>query len=98
MALRHAPIDFFERFFNLDRSFSTTGNMDFLRSDGSGVNREIPAPFCEGLRGKLPWSAHQEGFPRVIWEIYSQEKTVIISRTSNARSCSSDKFLSSWII
>ena len=60
MAPRRAPIDFFERFFNLDRSFSTTGNMDFLRSDGSGVNREVRAPFCEGLRGKLPWSTHPE--------------------------------------
>lgn len=60
MALRRAPIDFFERFFNLDRSFSTTGNMDFLRSDGSGVNREIPAPFCEGLGVKFPGSTLPE--------------------------------------
>jgi hypothetical protein len=23
--------------------------------DGSGVNREVHAPFCEQLRGKFPW-------------------------------------------
>ena len=26
--------------------------------DGSGVNREVPAPFCEGLGVKLPRSTH----------------------------------------
>ncbi len=58
MAPRHEFIDFFEGCFNLGQRFSPTGNMDFLRSDGSGVNREISSPFCEGLRGKLPWSTH----------------------------------------
>ena len=47
--------------------------MDFLRSDGSGVNREVRAPFCEGLRGKLPWSTH----PR------TRQATVLVTHGSS---------------
>lgn len=28
--------------------------------NGSGVSREAPAPFCEGLGGKFPRSTHHE--------------------------------------
>ena len=31
--------------------------------DGSGVSREVHAPFCERLRVKLPWPTHLAKLP-----------------------------------
>jgi hypothetical protein len=39
--------------------FLNTGNTMRL-VDGSGVNREVHAPFCEQLRGKFPWLTLQQ--------------------------------------
>ncbi len=41
--------------------------------DGSGVSREAPAPFCEGLVGKFHGSTHHETFNTLKNQGYNYE-------------------------
>ena len=46
-----------------DQNFLHIGIMGCPHSDGSGVKREFHAPFCEGLRVKIPRSTHLRVLP-----------------------------------